>query len=324
MALRKSCLKWTPDTGETNKEKQIFDRSTRSDKGTRGDSDGSTSFNDLSLGWGTSISAEPELKNLNWDGQTGGFVTPFAYTAPSGKGLGRPVVAFHYLATGPVIGGYHQASTTVGLMKRMEFGYTHSWHQAGSTAGLSQLWSGGFNTMHGKVNMVAENLGHKWVPAVSAGFVVRSQVRNVGGMIGNRDSHNGDIYLVATKTVTQVKGLPMLFSGGIRGTNASVYGLAGNAPAFQGRWFGTAAFVVSGPRSTLIFGSEVAQQPRRVAGLPDAAVPSTLTYFVRVVPKIEGTKMNIDFGVAQVAGNVMPGVNLRSRHQSAIGVSYQF
>jgi hypothetical protein len=103
-----------------------------------------------------------------------------------------------------------------------------------------------------------------------------------------------------------------------------VYGLAGNAPAFQGRLFGTAAFVVSGPRSTLIFGSEVAQRPRRVEGLLDVAVPSTLTYFVRIIPKIEGTKMNIDFGVAQAAGNVMPGVNLRARHQFATGISYQF
>ena len=103
-----------------------------------------------------------------------------------------------------------------------------------------------------------------------------------------------------------------------------MYGLTGNAPAFQGRWFSTAAFVVSGPRSTLIFGSEVAQQPRRVEGLAGAAVPSTLAYFVRAVPKIEGTKMNIDFGVAQVAGNVMPGVNVRARHQFAMGVSYQF
>jgi hypothetical protein len=143
-------------------------------------------------------------------------------------------------------------------------------------------------------------------------------------MIGNRDTHNGDIYLVATKTVTQVKVLPLLFSGGIRGANASVYGLTGNAPAFQRRLFGAAAFVVSGPRSTLIFGSEVAQQPRRVEGLPDAVVPTTLTYFARVVPKIEGTKMNIDFGVAQVASKVTPSVNLRARHQVAIGVSYQF
>lgn len=263
-------------------------------------------------------------QNLNWDGQTGGFVTPFAYTAPSGMGLGRPAVAFHYLGAGPVVGGYYQASTTVGLLKRLEFGYTHAWHQAGTTAGLSQLWSGGFNTVHGKVNMVSENLGHKWVPAVSAGFVVRSQVRNVGGMIGDRDTHNGDIFLVATKTVTQVKGLPLLFSGGIRGTNASVYGLTGNATAFQGRVFGAAAFVVSGPRSTLIFGSEVAQQPRRLEGLPEVVVPTTLTYFARVVPKIESVKMNIDFGVAQVAGTAMPGVNLRARHQFAIGVSYQF
>src|SRR5437762_5700483 len=83
-------------------------------------------------------------QSLNWEGQTGIFVTPLAYTAPSTRqGLGLPVVAYHYLNAGEVIGGFHQASITEGAFDRIEFGYTRSIHQAGGTAGLSSLWSGG-------------------------------------------------------------------------------------------------------------------------------------------------------------------------------------
>ena len=37
---------------------------------------------------------------LNWEGQTGGFATPFAYVAASESGkIGHSEVAFHYLNT---------------------------------------------------------------------------------------------------------------------------------------------------------------------------------------------------------------------------------
>ena len=43
-------------------------------------------------------------QGLNWDGQTGALITPFAYTAstPAHK-FGKPEVAFHYLNGGEVI-----------------------------------------------------------------------------------------------------------------------------------------------------------------------------------------------------------------------------
>ena len=61
-------------------------------------------------------------QSLNWDGQTGGLITPFAYTAAAGKGLGRPNFSYHYLGTGPVIGNFNQASVTVGAAGWAEFG----------------------------------------------------------------------------------------------------------------------------------------------------------------------------------------------------------
>jgi hypothetical protein len=97
---------------------------------------------------------------------------------------------------------------------------------------------------------------------------------------------------------------------------------------------GAAAFALKGPRtSTILVGSEVLQEPRRVQGLPGAVIPTTITYAIRIVPAgalplhswgVESPKLTIDLGVAQVAGNIMPRANLQARHQFALGVSYEF
>ncbi|MBX7220987.1 MAG: DUF3034 family protein [Blastocatellia bacterium] len=163
-----------------------------------------------------------------------------------------------------------------------------------------------------------------FIPAISVGFTARTNVHRVGGVLGNKTTTNGDVYLVATKTITQVKGLPILLSGGVKGTNASILGLAGNAPEWEARFFGAAAFVVKGPaKSTFIFGSEFCQQPRKIQGLPGVTIPTTLTYFARILPKKE-LPLAVDFGVAQVAGKVAPGVDLKARSQFAMGISYRF
>ena len=281
-------------------------------------------------GVGTNIAS---AQSLNWEGQEGIFVTPLAYAVPStDKGLGRPIVAYHYLDAGDVLGGFHQVSVTIGAFDRLEFGYTRSLHQDGTTAGLSNLWSGGFNTFHGKLYLLPER--RTWRPAFSVGFVARTQVQNVGGVILGKETNNADFYAVATKTVTQIRNLPLVFNVGFKATNASLLGLAGNAPAYKGRLFGAAAFALQGPgRSTILFGSEVLQEPRSVEGLPTAVVPTTITYAVRIVPAgalplhgwgVEKPKLTIDLGVAQAAGNILPGVNLHARHQFALGISYGF
>jgi len=272
-------------------------------------------------------------QSLNWEGQTGVFVTPLAYSVPSrDKGLGMPVVAYHYVNAGDFLGGFHQVSITEGAFGRIEFGYTRNLHQDGSTPVLSSLWSNGFNTFHGKVNVWRES--RNWVPAISVGFVARSQVHNVGGVIQNKDTTNADFYIVATKTATKIRKHPLVFNFGFKATNASLLGIVGNAPTYQGRIFGAAAFAFRGPgRSTILLGSEFLQEPRNVEGLPGVVVPSTITYAVRIVPAgafplrgwgVESPKLTIDFGVLQAAGVVTPGVNLQARHQFAMGISYGF
>jgi hypothetical protein len=272
------------------------------------------------------MASTTHAQNLNWEGQTGAFVTPFAYTSASpADGVGLPAIAFHYLNGGDVIGGLYQVSATVGFLSRFEVGYTRAFNSAGSTAGLSPLFGGGFNIVHGKANLVPENAGKQnYLPALSVGFVARSQVRRGGGVLTDKKTTSGDVYLVATKTITQTKAVPIVLNFGVKATNASVLAIAGNAPDWKGRLFGTIGFVLPGPAGTkLVVGSEALQQPRYIKDLAGATLPTTLDAFVRVLLPAK-TRLNIDFGVARAAGQILPGVDIHAESQFATGISYRF
>jgi hypothetical protein len=266
-----------------------------------------------------------QAQNIGWEGETGVFVTPLAYTAASpAKGLGRPLVGYHFLNGGEVLGDFYNVSATVGAFSRTEFGYTRSFHSQGGTPGFSPLWNNGFNIVHGKVNIVPENAGKtQWVPAISIGFIARSQVRNVGGAIRKKDTTNADLYLVASKTITQT-GVPIILSGGVRGTNAQLWGLGGNAPEWSTQAFGAVGFVIKLPKkASAILAAEIAQQPHHPDQLPNGNIPTTVTYAVRFSPAPE-SKLNIDFGVAQVAGQIAPGIDLKARSRLGVQISYGF
>jgi hypothetical protein len=283
-----------------------------------------TAFSQIAFGQG-----------LNWEGQTGAVITPFAYIANSpARKFGRPEVAFHYLNAGSVIGNDYQLSMTEGLARHFEFGYTASLSSSGSSAS-SYLFANGFNEFHGKLMILNENAKHtKWIPAIAVGAIGRTGEQRVGQVFkywdgsinGSKTSTNGDFYIVATKTVTQIKGFPFILSLGDKVTNASIFGIAGNAPHWQGRVFGAAAFALKGPsKSALIFGAEAAQQPHHVEGLSSTAtIPTSLNYFVRFVPHLEGAPLQLDFTVAQLAGKIAPDFDLQARAQVGMGVSYHF
>jgi hypothetical protein len=265
-------------------------------------------------------------QGLNWEGQTGAFVTPFAYASSSPKnGIGRPNVAFHYLNGGSVVGNDFETSITVGLFKYAEIGYTRASNASGTTPGLSPLFENGFNIFHGKVNVLPENsFSTKYLPAIAVGFVARTNVKRVGGVITDKETNNGDFYLVATKTITQTKTVPILVNFGVKETDASLLGIAGNAPAWGPRLFGAAGFVLPGPsKSKVVVGSEFLQEPHHIQNLPGATLPTTLTYFARVIP-IPERPFNLDFGVAQAAGEVLPGAKVNARAQFAFGATYRF
>ena len=265
-------------------------------------------------------------QNIGWEGETGVFVTPLAYTVNSpAKGFSLPTVGFHYLATGNVIGDFYETSITMGALKRTEFGFTRNYHTKGGDANLSQLWSNGFNIAFGKVNIVPENWGkHNWLPAFSVGGTGRWGVENVGGAFTHKKTSNGDVYGVGSKTILPNSKLPVILTGGVRGTNAELWGMGGNASKWEARAFGSAAFVVKLPnKATMVFASEVAQQPKHPEHFPNLNIPTTLTYAVRLLPAPEH-KLAIDFGVAQIAGHVAAGTDLKARKQLGLQVTYGF
>jgi hypothetical protein len=260
---------------------------------------------------------------MGWEGETGVFVTPLAYTASAPGEKLHPVVGYHYFNAGPMVGQYHEASIEVGIGQRLELGYTHEYHAFGDDPTYSYLWQNGFEIFNGKVNLIPENYDEKpWLPAISVGFMARANVRNGSFMLEPNTATvsgktDGDVYVVASKVATQAfKKVPVILSAGVRGTNAELWGMSGNAPDWEARGFGAVAFVFSGPRgSTVTVGSEVAQQPHHPLGFPTLNIPTTLTYCARIVPSTR-YKFNIDFGVAQIGGQVEPTVNLQARHQN--------
>jgi hypothetical protein len=275
-----------------------------------------------------------QAQSLGYEGPTGVFVTPLASTAASpANGAGRPVIAYHLLAGGPVIGTWNTVSITEGFAKRFEAGYTREDHAAGNKAGLSPLWTDGLNIFHAKANLVPENAGKsKWVPAISVGGIVRTNDSNVYNGANGQSKTNGDVYVVATKVITQIeKKVPILVNAGVRGTNSSLWGLGGNALDFSARAFGAVAFVFTGPgKSAIILASEAAQQPQTIKSTNAAGVssgvfdiPTSVDYAVRIVPSPKH-KINIDFGILQAAGRIAPGVNLQARARAAFGISYGF
>jgi hypothetical protein len=282
----------------------------------------------LSLSFATTLKAQA----LGWEGETGVFVTPLAYTASASGQKLHPVVAYHYLNAGPVVGQFHEASIEVGIGKRLELGYTHEYHAFGSDPNLSYLWQNGFEIFNGKLNLLPENRAQKpWVPAISIGVIARANVRNAGNFMAEQNpatmhgKTDDDVYVVASKTVTQAfRKVPVILNAGVRGTNAELWGMSGNASDWQARGFAAIAFVFAGPRnSSMIVGSEMAQQPHHPEGFPALNIPTTLTYCVRIVPSPRH-KLNIDFGVAQIAGQVAPAVNLQARHQFGAQITYGF
>ena len=265
-------------------------------------------------------------QQLGWEGETGVFVTPLAYTvATSERKFALPVVSYHFLNAGSVIGRYNQLSITSGFAKRVEFGYTRSIHEAGHDAALSPLWTDGFNTFHAKGSLITENAWKQpWMPQVSTGFMLRTQVRNVGGQMQHRDTTNGDIYLVATKTITQLKPMSLILSGGIQGTNAELIGLGGNASKWGPVGFGAVAVIFQGPaKSAIVLGAEVAQQPRHPDQLPNAVIRTAFVYALRVIPSPR-LKLTVDFGILQGPGQIAPGVDLKAKDCPGGAISYSF
>jgi len=293
------------------------------------------------------ISQNLFAQGLNWEGQTGALITPFAYTASSGaKTFGNPEVAFHYLAGGPAIGNQFTFSATEGIAKRFEAGFTTTFDAEGSNSinGPAPklpgaFFDGSYTTLHGKFTLVKENdYKTKWLPAIAIGATGRfGDGRIISAEASNLEIEhlgisrtNGDFYVVATKMVP-VKKITLVLNAGEKVTNGVLMGLAGNAGSYnqlhqrwQGNWFAAAGFAFKGPaKSTIILGSEALQEPHYLEAVGgDATIPTTLSYFARIQPK--GKPLDVDFALVQAAGKINPDVDVSARARFGMGVSYHF
>jgi hypothetical protein len=308
----------------------------------------SRSFRKAALMAGTStavIFAGPAMaQNLTLEGQTGGFITPTAYVVEANKGafFSHPAIGYHFVHAGNVIGDIQTASITEGFANWAELGYTRSAHTNGDNPYFSSLWEfSGMNVFHGKAVVLRENsFGSKWTPGVAAGFVVRTGDHFVTGAIDGKTYTNGDVYVAVTKTALELK-LPLLVNIGWKATNASIYGIGGQATRFGGRFFGGIGFPLPGPWHTAIVpAAGFTQEPYHVKNLAALVpgggnIPTTLDYAVRVTQR-EHARFSVDAGIGQVAGQIgytelptplgpaVVPVNLEARKVFGIGASFKF
>jgi hypothetical protein len=289
-------------------------------------------------------------QNLTLEGQTGGFITPTAYVVYAEKGqlYSHPAVGYHFINANKVIGDVQTFSIEEGFANRAEAGYTRSVHWTGDSPTFSSLWNyAGMNIFNGKVVAISDGQFGSWTPGVAGGFVVRTEDRFVSGALDGSRYTNGDIYAVATKTWLHAP-LPFLANFGWKATNASIYGLGGQATRFGGRLFGGLGIPLPFFFKTAIVPSAgFSQEPPTSKNLGPlsatsvyllqgrAHLPTTLDYAVRVTQK-DHPHFSFDFGIGQVAGNIgttlvptgIPAepyaplnVNLDARHVIGLGLS---
>ncbi len=260
---------------------------------------------------------------LNWEGQTGGLITPFAYTSSSSKGLGRPQLALHYLNGGQVLGNDFQVSITAGFLKIAEGGFTRTFNVL-SNDELAPLFANGFNAAHIKFRVMPENAWHRsFVPALAAGAIVRTQVRRVTEVTERENTTATDFFLVGTKTIANIR-VPIVLNLGAKLTNASIFGIAANSPGWEVKPFGGLFVAFKAPlHSRLTLGAEFACQPRQLKEVPGTVVPTTLSYLARWRPGSD-VPLTLELGLMQLGNNLGAGFDMEARHQIVLGANYHF
>ena len=260
---------------------------------------------------------------LNWEGQTGGLITPFAYTSSSSMGVGRPQLALHYLNGGAVLGNDFQVSITAGFLKIAEGGFTRTFNVLGNDE-LARLFANGFNAAHIKFRVIPENAWHRsFVPALAAGAIVRTQVRRVTEVTERENTTATDFFLVGTKTIANLR-VPIVLNLGAKLTNASIFGIAANSPGWEFKPFGGLFLTVKAPQhSRLTLGAEFARQPRQLKEVPGTVVPTSLSYLARWQPGSD-VPLTLELGMMQLGNNLGKGFDIEARHQLIIGANYRF
>lgn len=263
---------------------------------------------------------------LTMDGQSGVFFQPWANVVPAApRKWNGPTLSYHAVTAGPVAGDYFNVSVEEGFGNWLEFGYTRDNHTDGGNPTFSPLFNyAGMNIFNVKAKIIAEDTHHlKWVPAVALGGVLRTNVPYVSQTFVHTNATNGDVYGVATKLIVVEKKLPLLLSGGVRGTNAEVYGYGGNATNWQARAFGAVGFPIPLKGILIAPTFEIDQEPHHLAYITYANIPTTLVYAVRI-SRLPDMKWSLDIGTGHVASTAAPGVDLKANNALAIALDYRF
>ena len=263
---------------------------------------------------------------LTMDGQSGIFFQPWANVVPAApRRWNGPTLSYHAVTAGPVAGDYFNVSVEEGFGNWLEFGFTRNNHTDGGDPMFSPLFNyAGMNIFNVKAKVIAENAHRlKWVPAVALGGVLRTNVPYVSQTYIHKNATNGDIYGVATKLIVIDRKLPLLLSGGVRGTNAEVYGYGGNATNWQARAFGAVAFPLPIKHVLIAPTFEVDQEPHHLAYVTYANIPTTLIYAVRI-SRYPDMKWSVDIGTGHVVSSAAPGVNLKANNALALALDYRF
>lgn len=263
------------------------------------------------------------IAQLNWEGQTGGLITPFAYTSSSTMHIGHPQLAVHYMNGGGVLGKDIQVSVTTGFLKIAEGGFTRTFNVQGSDE-MARLFANGFNAAHLKFRVVPENAWHtSFVPAIAAGTIVRTQVRRLTEVTERENTTATDFFLVGTKTIANFR-VPIVLSLGEKLTNAALFGIAANSPGWEFKSFGGLFFTLRAPRhSSLTLGAEFARQPRQLKEVPGVVIPTSLSYVARWHPGND-LPLTLELGFVQFGNNLGSGFDMEARHQAVLGIGYHF
>jgi hypothetical protein len=263
---------------------------------------------------------------LTMDGQSGVFFQPWANVVPATpEKFNGPTLSYHAVTAGPVAGDYFNVSIEEGFGNWLEFGYTRGNHSDGGDPTYSPLFNyAGMNIFNVKAKIVPEDLHrHTWVPAFAIGGALRTNVPYVSQTFAQKNATNGDIYGVGTKLMVIEKKFPILLSGGVRGTNAEVYGYGGNATYWQARAFGAVAIPLPIRHVLIAPTVEVDQEPHLLAYVTYANIPTTEIYAVRL-SGYPSLKWTVDIGTGHVASDVAPGINLKANNALAVALDYRF
>ena len=266
-------------------------------------------------------------QSLTMDGESGIFLQPLADVVPSPQHkFGRPTVSFHAVDAGPVAGNYINIGVEEGFGNWLEFGYTRSNHTDGGDPTISPLFNfSGMNIFNFKAKVISANYhGHKYLPTISMGGVLRTNDPFVVQAVKHKNATNGDVYLVGTKLFMIGEKFGFIGSAGVRGTNAQKYGYGGNTLDWEARAFGGIAFPIPIKNRILITPAfEVDQEPKRIKYVPTASLPTDLIYAIRI-SGLPDSKWSIDIGTGHLGATLGPGLNIKANNAVAIAANYRF